>query len=270
MQKTSRESEAKIETKRKAKIWRRKSGAPATTRKIPKRAGRSGPRDDCSGTQPSRRKPEWLCLRRTQFPQPMKLQPQSRPRRDSCSSCCCAGCASATRPQAGFARTIPANALHQPREFLDVGPFGAALSHDGKENFFEGGGSSFGAGDAGAQLLKGTLRDKFSFVDDCNVATEAFHNFQDVRRQKNGCAAFGHSCEKGFQRAGCQRVHPFKRLIQKEDSRAMNHGCGEREFFLHAVGIVRNHRFGTVRELHELEQLFAALLRGGFVQTVHS
>src|SRR5258708_32268340 len=152
------ENAAKIETKRKAKIRQRKSASPATTGKFPRTAGRTAPHGGYSKTKPSPRKLRSPDLRRKQFRRSTKLRSLLRPRRDSCSSCCCAGSASATRRRARFARTIPANALHQPREFLHVGPFGAALSHDGKEDFFESCGSSFGAGNSGAQCLDRTLR----------------------------------------------------------------------------------------------------------------
>jgi len=46
----------------------------------------------------------------------------------------------------------------------------------------------------------------------------------------------------------------FKRLIEEENAGPVNHRRGRGPVFLHAVELVRDHRFRPVRELHEFQQ----------------
>ena len=78
--------------------------------------------------------------------------------------------------------------------------------------------------------------------------------------QENRSAALGHATQKSFEHTRCERVDAFERLIQKQNPRPVNDRGGKRQFLLHAMRVVRDQRFGAVRELHEIQQLVRALL----------
>ena len=50
----------------------------------------------------------------------------------------------------------------------------------------------------------------------------------------------------------------------------MDDRCRQREFLLHPVRIIRDHRFGTVGKLHEFQQFSRPAPRCRAVQTVHA
>ena len=50
----------------------------------------------------------------------------------------------------------------------------------------------------------------------------------------------------------------------------MNDCSGKSQLFLHAVRVVRNHGFGAIGELHEFQQLVAALAGSRFVEAIHA
>src|SRR3984957_9295130 len=102
------------------------------------------------------------------------------------------------------------------------------------------------------------------------MAAQSLHDLEDMGSQKNCDPAFGHASEQRFQRTSCERIHSFEWLVEEEDARSMDHSSGERQFFLHAVRIVRDDGFGAVGELHEFEQLLGALAGGGTVEAIHA
>src|SRR5436305_10888137 len=92
----------------------------------------------------------------------------------------CAACASASRQSARFVLVSRLAALCQPREFLDLSSFRAALADNGPENLLESAlGASF-TGNAGTQFLDRALRHPPSPVNNSDVAAQALDNFQHV------------------------------------------------------------------------------------------
>ena len=73
-----------------------------------------------------------------------------------------------------------------------------------------------------------------------------------------------------FQRVGCDGIDAFERLIEKQNARTVNHGGGQREFFLHAVRIIGDQRLRLIDQLHEFEQLGGPLGGGGGIESVHA
>src|SRR5277367_626080 len=195
---------------------------------------------------------------------------QSNP--TGCVSCgdCFPQSANEAPRRAGFVPKRRGAGLHQPREFLELWLLRAVLAHDRKENLLERRLASFFAGDACALFFKRALRDEPAFVDDGHVAAQTLNNFENMRSQKDSDAALRHASKKRFERACSKSIHAFKRLVEKKNARTVNHSRGQREFFLHAVRIVRDQRFWPVRELHEIEQFLGAALRCGTIEAIHA
>jgi len=87
-----------------------------------------------------------------------------------------------------------------------------------------------------------------------------------VRGEKNGDAAFRHPTQERFQRASSEGVDAFEWLIEKQNSRSMNYGRGEREFFFAYHENNRQSWTWDGQQLHKFEEFFATMLRGGGVK----
>ena len=73
--------------------------------------------------------------------------------------------------------------------------------------------------------------------------------------------------EQFLQCAGGKSVHAFERLIEKKNARTVDDGGGQGKFFLHAMGVVSDHSFRPVGELHEFEKFVAAFVRSGLLSS---
>ena len=88
--------------------------------------------------------------------------------------------------------------------------------------------------------------------------------------EEDGCAAVDHALQHGLEHSGGDGVDALERLIEKQYPGPVNYGCGQCEFFLHAVREVRNQLASLVGKLHELQKLLRALIGGLAVQSIHS
>jgi hypothetical protein len=148
------------------------------------------------------------------------------------------------------------------------------FADDANEDFFEGeaGGGIVGVGlgvDAGAKLFEGAVGDELAVVDDAYVGAEALNDFENVGGEEDSCAAGDHALQHLLEGAGGDGVDALEGLVEKEDLRPVDDGCGEGELFLHAVREVGDELLGFAGKVHEFEELFAALESGGVVQAVH-
>ncbi len=124
--------------------------------------------------------------------------------------------------------------------------------------------------DSRAQFFERALGDQTSLMNDGDVAAQALHDFENVRGQEDRGAAGDHALQHRFQCAGGDCVHAFEGLVEKQNLGPVDHGGGEGQLLLHAVGIIGNEFFRLVGELHEFEQLGGALSCGGAVEAVHA
>ena len=92
-------------------------------------------------------------------------------------------------------------------------------------------------------------------MDDGHVAAQPLDDFQDVRRQEDGCAAFRHTRQQRFQSSCGEGIHAFERLVKEQNARSVNHRGSESQLLLHSVRVVRNHGLGAISELHKIQQL---------------
>src|SRR5690348_14089664 len=148
--------------------------------------------------------------------------------------------------------------------------FRAVLANNGEKNLLEGGLAAGFARNSGAQFFQGTLSHQPAFVNDGDVAAKALDDFQNVRSQKNGRAAFRHTAEKRFERARGESVHTFEWFVQEQNAGAVDDGGSERQFLLHAVRIISDEGFWAVGELHEVQQLVGAPLSRRAIQSIHT
>src|SRR5579864_2789840 len=102
------------------------------------------------------------------------------------------------------------------------------------------------------------------------MAAKPLDNFKDMGSEKDRHASLRHSPEQCFKSTGRQRIHSLEWLVQKQYAGSVNHRGRQRQLFLHAVRIIRDHGLWAIRELHELQQLLRTALRSGPVETVHT
>src|SRR5579864_6544282 len=107
-------------------------------------------------------------------------------------------------------------------------------------------------------------------MDDGEMAAQTFDNLEHVGGEKNRGAARDHALKHRFERPGSDRVNTLERLVEKKDFGAVDHGCGESQFFLHAVRVVGDELFRLVGEMHEIEELGGSLRCGLAVEAVYA
>src|ERR1700733_14260405 len=123
---------------------------------------------------------------------------------------------------------------------------------------------------AATQFVERALSDEAAFVNDGDVAAEALDDFEHMGGQENCCAVANHSLQHGLESAGGDGVHTFERLVKKKHARTVNDGGGHGQLLLHAVRIIGDERFGTIAELHEIEEFGGALRCGLAIEAVHA
>ncbi len=77
------------------------------------------------------------------------------------------------------------------------------------------------------QLIKRARREQLALRDDCDIATQPLNDLQHMGREKYCQSTFCKSREQILQRAGGDRVHAFKGLIEEQDFRAMDQRARE-------------------------------------------
>src|SRR5947209_45601 len=78
------------------------------------------------------------------------------------------------------------------------------------------------------------------------------------------------SLQEPLQSGGRDGVYAFKRLIQKQNFRAMNHSSSQRGLLLHSVRVIGHQLVRRAGQVHEFQQLGGALDGSGAVQAVHA
>ena len=74
-------------------------------------------------------------------------------------------------------------------------------------------------------------------VDDADAVAHALGNFQDVRGEEDGGAAFGHLAQDILDQPGGLGVQPDGRLIQYQHFRIVDQGGSQSSFLLHAMAV---------------------------------
>ena len=106
-------------------------------------------------------------------------------------------------------------------------------------------------------------------MDHADLVAEPLHDFQDVRGEEHGePAAADEIREQRGERSFGHRVHPFERLVQKEQLRTVDERGRQRQLLAHAEGVVCDQLAGVARQLHRLQQLVGAAGRFRAAQAV--
>lgn len=111
---------------------------------------------------------------------------------------------------------------------------------------------------AGGDLVHRAGRAHQTVVDYGHMRAHLFDQCHHVRRDNHRAAGLRVFDEDVFEVGAGHRVHGFKRLVQDQNARAMNHRGGQADLLGHAGRIIGDHRVGGPGQVESIEQVLGA------------